>query len=56
MSAVTLHFVIKNMFHNKRYGNYAVDSAAKFSTIENYAADSTAYFTAIFNYAGDSTA
>ena len=26
----TLHFEIKNMFHNKRYGNLAVDSAAKF--------------------------
>ncbi len=30
-----LHFEIKNIFHNQRYGNYAVDSAAKFSTIEN---------------------
>ena len=27
---VTLHLEIKNMFHNKRYGNLAVDSAAKF--------------------------
>ena len=47
---------IKNMLHNKIYGNYAVDSAATFSTLENYAAASTAYFTAIFNYAVDSTA
>ena len=26
----TLHFEIKNMFHNEKYGNLAVDSAAKF--------------------------
>ena len=30
----TLHFEIKNMFHNKRYGNLAVDSAAKFFSRE----------------------
>ena len=27
-SAHTLHIVIKNMIHNKRYENYAADSAA----------------------------
>ena len=30
------------MFHNERYENDAVDSAAKFAPIENDAADSTA--------------
>ena len=33
---------INNMLHDKTYGNYAVNSAAKFSTTENYAADSIA--------------
>ena len=30
------------MLRNKKYGNYAVDSAAKFFFMKNYAADSTA--------------
>ena len=40
----TLHLEIKNMLHNKRYGNLAVDSAAKFFFMRNLAADSTAKF------------
>ena len=32
------------MLHDKRYGNYAADSAAKFHPLKNYAADSTACF------------
>ena len=30
----SFHIEIKNMFHNKRYGNLAVDSAAKFFSWE----------------------
>ena len=32
------------MIHNKKYGNYAADSAAKFFHEKNDAADSTACF------------
>ena len=40
----TPNFIIKNMIQNKKYGNYAADSAAKFFHEKNDAADSTACF------------
>ena len=39
-----LNFIIENTIQNKKYGNYAADSAAKFFHEKNDAADSTACF------------